>query len=58
MLTGKIEMGQGVMTSLAQMAEELDVPLSSMRVVMEIRSCVPNATAERGISHDCSFVRR
>ena len=35
MLTGKIEMGQGVMTSLAQMAaEELDVPLSSMRVVM------------------------
>ncbi|MBI4661626.1 MAG: xanthine dehydrogenase family protein molybdopterin-binding subunit [Verrucomicrobia bacterium] len=35
MLTGKIEMGQGVITSLAQMAaEELDVPLSSMRVLM------------------------
>jgi nicotinate dehydrogenase subunit B len=33
--SGKIEMGQGIMTSLAQMAaEELDVPLSAMRAVM------------------------
>ena len=33
--SGKIEMGQGVMTSLAQMAaEELDVPLSAVRAVM------------------------
>ena len=31
LLSGKVEYGQGVMTSLAQMAaEELDVPLSSM----------------------------
>jgi isoquinoline 1-oxidoreductase len=34
-LTGKIEMGQGIVTSLAQMlAEELDVPLSSVDMVM------------------------
>ena len=33
--TGKIEMGQGIVTSLAQMlAEELDVPLSSVDMVM------------------------
>ena len=33
--TGKIEMGQGIITSLAQMlAEELDVPLSSVDMVM------------------------
>jgi isoquinoline 1-oxidoreductase len=33
--TGKIEMGQGVITSLAQMlADELDVPLDSVRMVM------------------------
>lgn len=33
--TGKIEMGQGIHTSLAQMmAEELDVPLSSVDMVM------------------------
>ena len=33
--TGKIEMGQGVITSLAQMtAEELDVPLASVDMVM------------------------
>jgi isoquinoline 1-oxidoreductase len=33
--TGKIEMGQGIITSLAQMlAEELDVPLSSVQMVM------------------------
>jgi len=33
--TGKIEMGQGVMTSLAQtLAEELDVPLESVKMVM------------------------
>lgn len=33
--TGKIEMGQGVMTSLAQMlADELDVPLESVDMVM------------------------
>ncbi len=33
--TGKIEMGQGVVTSLAQMlAEELDVPLESVHMVM------------------------
>ena len=33
--TGKIEMGQGIITSLAQMlAEELDVPLESVRMVM------------------------
>jgi nicotinate dehydrogenase subunit B len=39
--TGKVEMGQGVMTSLAQMAaEELDVPLQSMRAVMgDTASC-------------------
>ena len=34
-LVGKIEMGQGTMTSLPQLAaEELDVPLSSVDVVM------------------------
>lgn len=33
--TGKIEMGQGIFTSLAQMlAEELDVPLTSVDMVM------------------------
>jgi isoquinoline 1-oxidoreductase len=33
--TGKIEMGQGVITSLAQMlAEELDVPLDSVYMLM------------------------
>jgi isoquinoline 1-oxidoreductase len=33
--TGKIEMGQGIVTSLAQMlAEELDVPLDSVDMVM------------------------
>ena len=33
--SGKIEMGQGIITSLAQMlAEELDVPLSSVDMVM------------------------
>jgi len=33
--TGKIEMGQGVMTSLAQMlADELDVPIKSVKMVM------------------------
>ena len=33
--TGKIEMGQGVVTSLAQMlADELDVPLDSVEMVM------------------------
>lgn len=34
-LTGKIEMGQGVITSLAQMlADELDVPLESVELIM------------------------
>ena len=34
-LVGKIEMGQGIMTSLPQMAaDELDVPLSSVDIVM------------------------
>ena len=34
-LTGKIEMGQGIITSLAQMlADELDVPLGSVEMVM------------------------
>jgi isoquinoline 1-oxidoreductase len=39
--SGKIEMGQGVMTSLAQMAaEELGVPLEAMSVVMgDTASC-------------------
>jgi CO/xanthine dehydrogenase Mo-binding subunit len=33
--TGKIEMGQGILTSLAQMlAEELDVPLENVQMVM------------------------
>ncbi len=33
--TGKIEMGQGIITSLAQMmAEELNIPLKSVRMVM------------------------
>lgn len=33
--TGKIEMGQGIVTSLAQMlADELDVPLASVHMVM------------------------
>jgi nicotinate dehydrogenase subunit B len=35
LFTGKIEMGQGVVTSLAQMlADELDVPLDSIDIVM------------------------
>jgi nicotinate dehydrogenase subunit B len=35
LFTPKIEMGQGIITSLAQMAaEELDLPLSSMRAIM------------------------
>ena len=35
LFTGKIEMGQGVVTSLAQMlADELDVPLDSVQMVM------------------------
>ncbi|MBZ0165560.1 MAG: molybdopterin-dependent oxidoreductase [Candidatus Omnitrophica bacterium] len=40
-LTGKIEMGQGVVTSLAQMlAEELDVPLDRVTMVMgDTRLC-------------------
>jgi len=34
-LTGKVELGQGIITSLAQMlAEELDVPLDSVDMVM------------------------
>ena len=34
-LTGKIEMGQGIITSLAQMlAEELDVPVNSVEMIM------------------------
>ena len=39
--TGKVELGQGIMTSLAQMAaEELDVPLLSVRLVMgDTESC-------------------
>jgi isoquinoline 1-oxidoreductase len=33
--TGKIEMGQGIVTSLAQMlADELDIPLDSVKMVM------------------------
>jgi len=35
MFTGKIEMGQGPITSLAQiMADELDVPYESVKMVM------------------------
>ena len=34
-LTGKVELGQGIMTSLAQMlADELDVPVDSVDMVM------------------------
>ena len=33
--TGKIEMGQGIITSLAQMlADELDVPMTSVKMIM------------------------
>jgi nicotinate dehydrogenase subunit B len=33
--TGKVELGQGIITSLAQMlAEELDVPLASVDMIM------------------------
>jgi len=41
LFSGKIEMGQGVMTSLSQMAaEELRVPLDAMRIVMgDTASC-------------------
>ena len=40
--TGKIEMGQGIITSLAQMlAEELDVPLRSVDMVMGDTSLCP-----------------
>ncbi len=40
--TGKIEMGQGIITSLAQMAaEELDVPLSVVDMVMGDTSLCP-----------------
>lgn len=41
LFSGKIEMGQGVMTSLCQMAaEELRVPLGAMRIVMgDTASC-------------------
>jgi nicotinate dehydrogenase subunit B len=41
--SAKVEYGQGVMTSLAQMAaEELDAPLSSMRVVMGDTALCPS----------------
>ena len=41
-LSGKIEMGQGIVTSLAQMlAEELDVPLASVDMVMGDTSRCP-----------------
>ena len=41
-LSGKIEMGQGIVTSLAQMlAEELDVPLASVDMVMGDTSQCP-----------------
>jgi len=45
LFSGKIEMGQGVMTSLAQMgAEELGVSLDAMTVVMgDTDSCPPDA---------------
>src|SRR5512134_3942589 len=40
--TGKIEMGQGIVVSLAQMlAEELDIPLSSVDMVMGDTSVCP-----------------
>lgn len=40
--TGKIEMGQGIITSLAQMlADELDVPLESVDMVMGDTSVCP-----------------
>ncbi len=40
--TGKIEMGQGIVTSLAQMlAEELDIPLSAIDMVMGDTSLCP-----------------
>ncbi len=42
LFTGKVEYGQGIMTSLAQMAaEELDLPLQSLRVVLGDTSLCP-----------------
>ena len=44
-LTGKIEMGQGIITSLPQMlAEELDTPLDTVDIVMgDTDQCPPDA---------------
>jgi isoquinoline 1-oxidoreductase len=48
-LSGKIEMGQGIITSLAQMlAEELDVPLESVDMVMGDTALCPYDTVTAG----------
>jgi isoquinoline 1-oxidoreductase len=47
--TGKIEMGQGIITSLAQMlAEELDIPLSSVDMVMGDTALCPYDSGTTG----------
>jgi nicotinate dehydrogenase subunit B len=47
-LVGKVELGQGAMTSLTQvLAEELDVPLDSVEMVMGDTDLCPWSSGER-----------
>jgi len=54
--TSRVEMGQGVMTSLAQsLADELDVPLESVEMVMSDTALCPNDGATWGSTTTPSF---